>query len=529
MRIRMKAALAGCALWLGCNAQPAPTVGTQASADTVDYGHGRHTAKTSHVLLLSIDGFHDFDLANYVASHPHSALALLTANGTTYTNAWSTGPSDSFPATLAMTTGGSPSSTGIYYDATWDDSLSPPGSDCSHLGTAVTYKENINFVTNSGSTAADINPALLPRDPANGCAPVYPHSYLKVNTIYEVIHAAGMRTATTDKHPAYEMLNGPSGTGLDDFYGPEFNGGKKDIAKTMANDDLRLNAVLHQLDGCDHTGADCTVGVPAILGMNFQGVNIAQKFSGYLDAAGSQPNNVYVIGANTGKAPGLQQAMDHADASIQMMLDKINANGLADSTVVMMAAKHGNSPVDYSTFRAVNPDTTFKPLIDANFGAGTTGTVTADTMALIWLTDHSKQAEVGDYLRANIATFGGGTVYVGSDIDALVGGQMAGNPGRHPDIIVTPDDGVVYTTVGSKICDHGGLRDQDRHVAMVVAGGKFHPGSVVDSEVTLQMVAPTILKALGLKEHDLDAVNFENTHRLPDGDDGDDGVDDITE
>ena len=56
--------------------------------------------------------------------------------------------------------------------------------------------------------------------------------------------AAGMRTAATDKHPAYEMLSGPSGTGLDDFYGPEFNAGKKDIAKTMANDDLRLTAVL---------------------------------------------------------------------------------------------------------------------------------------------------------------------------------------------------------------------------------------------------------------------------------------------
>jgi hypothetical protein len=168
-------------------------------------------------------------------------------------------------------------------------------------------------------------------------------------------------------------------------------------------------------------------------------------------------------------------------------------------------------------------------MIDGALGAGTTGTVTADTMALIWLTDHSKAQAVGDLLNANLAAIGGGTVYVGADIDALVDGQMAGNPGRHPDVIVQPGDGVVYTTVGSKICDHGGLRELDRHVAMVVAGGKFHAGSTVTSPVTLQMVAPTILKALGLKEHDLDAVNLENTHRLPDGDDGDDGVDGIDE
>jgi hypothetical protein len=416
----------------------------------------------------------------------------------------------------------------VYYDASWDDNLSPPGSNCSTRGTAVNYKENINFTTTS-STFADINPATLPRDPNNGCAPVYPHSYLKVNTIYEVIHNAGMRTAVTDKHPAYEMLSGPSGTGLDDFYGPEFNSGKKNIAQTMANDDLRLTAVLHQLDGCDHTGTTCGLGVPAILGMNFQGVNIAQKFSGYVDAAGTTPDNKYFISSLTGQAPGLQQAMDHADASIQAMLDKIDANGLTNSTVVIMASKSGNTPVDRTTFIPINPDTTFKPMIDGALGAGLTATVTADTMALIWLTDHSRAADVGALLRANSAAIGGGNVYVGAEIDALVDGQMAGNPGRHPDVIVQPGDGVVYATAGSKICDHGGIREQDRHVAMVVAGGKFHPGSTVDAQVTLQMVAPTILKALGLKEHDLDAVNIEQTHRLPDGDAGDDGIDPDTE
>ena len=35
--------------------------------------------------------------------------------------------------------------------------------------------------------------------------------------------AAGLRTAWTDKHPSYEWTNGPSGKGVDDFYGPEIN------------------------------------------------------------------------------------------------------------------------------------------------------------------------------------------------------------------------------------------------------------------------------------------------------------------
>lgn len=235
--------------------------------------------KVDHVLLLSLDGFHDFDLTNYVAAHPDSALAKVLAEGRRYTNATTQTPSDSFPTTLAMATGGSPKSTGVYYDVTWDRTLSPAGSDCSTTGTVVSYKETINFDKNSGSGVGDINPAKLPRDPAHGCTPVYPHQFLKVNTIYEVAHDAGMRTAVSDKHPSYEILSGPSGTGIDDFYSPEFNKAKSDISLIMANDELKVTAVLNEIDGLDHLG-NPSPGVPAIFGMNFQAANIAQKFSG---------------------------------------------------------------------------------------------------------------------------------------------------------------------------------------------------------------------------------------------------------
>jgi hypothetical protein len=67
-----------------------------------------------------------------------------------------------------------------------------------------------------------IDPAQLPVDPTS-CQPVYPHSYLQVNTVFEVARAAGLRTAWADKHPAYEILNGPSGTGIQDLFTPEIN------------------------------------------------------------------------------------------------------------------------------------------------------------------------------------------------------------------------------------------------------------------------------------------------------------------
>src|SRR3954447_5845404 len=83
--------------------------------------------KVDHVLLLSLDGFHDFDLTNYIAAHPDSAFARVVSEGRRYSDATTQTPSDSFPTTLAMTTGGSPSSTGVYYDVTWDNDLSPAG------------------------------------------------------------------------------------------------------------------------------------------------------------------------------------------------------------------------------------------------------------------------------------------------------------------------------------------------------------------------------------------------------------------
>src|SRR5580765_295980 len=275
--------------------------------------------KVDHVLLLSLDGFHDFDLTNYVAAHPESALAEVVARGRRYVNALAQVPSDSFPGTLAMATGGSPRSTGVYYDVSWDNSLSPAGSTCATRGALVPFNQTININANTGDSVADINPAKLPRDPDNGCAPVYPHSYLKVNTIYEVAHAAGLRTAVADKHPSYEILAGPSGKGIDDFYGPEFNAAKADIAKIMANDELKVVAVLNEIDGLNHQGT-ASVGVPAIFGMNFQAPNIGQKFSGYVDAAGTTPQTITTLGTFAGSPPGLAQALDYVDGAIGRML-----------------------------------------------------------------------------------------------------------------------------------------------------------------------------------------------------------------
>jgi hypothetical protein len=91
------------------------------------------------------------------------------------------------------------------------------------VGTQVGFDEEIDIDLTKLDAGGGINPNFLPRDPKNNCAPVYPHTFIRVNTLFEVVKAAGGYTAWSDKHQSYELVNGHSGKGVDDFYAPEIN------------------------------------------------------------------------------------------------------------------------------------------------------------------------------------------------------------------------------------------------------------------------------------------------------------------
>ena len=134
-----------------------------------------------------------------------------------------------------------------------------------------------------------IDPGQLPIDPAT-CKPVYPRQYLRVNTIFQVAHDAGMRTAWADKHAAYELISGHSGRAIDDLFTPEINSSTTDPSlpagpgpdwttnnrDTQFYDAIKVRAILNEIDGRDHSGR-AHPGVPGIFGMNFQSVSTAEK------------------------------------------------------------------------------------------------------------------------------------------------------------------------------------------------------------------------------------------------------------
>ncbi len=155
-------------------------VGLAASTATLPFAasasedeHGRY----KHVLLISVDGFHEVDLINYVRSHPRSAMADMLEHGVHYTNASTSKPSDSFPGLTALVTGATPKSAGVYYDDSYDRKLSPPSDvTCATSGTETLYAENLDtsFDDALGGATTLINtidPKRLPRDGKNGREP----------------------------------------------------------------------------------------------------------------------------------------------------------------------------------------------------------------------------------------------------------------------------------------------------------------------------------------------------------------------
>ncbi|MFF2808087.1 alkaline phosphatase family protein [Streptomyces sp. NPDC058000] len=512
-------------------------------------------AAAKHVLLLSVDGLHQSDLAWYIAQHPQSALARQVHGGVQYTNAHTTTPSDSFPGMTAQVTGGGPGTTGVYYDDVYNHALLPAGTtNCKSAkpGAEVDLTEGLDknkasldagqglknlpgsILQMTGTPQSLLDPSKLPVDP-NTCKPVYPHSYLQVNTVFEVARKAGLGTAWSDKHIAYDILNGPSGTGIQDQFSPEINsnapgypaGGDwtTDNKATEQFDGYKVKAVLNEIDGYDHSGSK-KVGTPAIFGMNFQSVSTAQKL----------PTSDGLKGGYASKGvpgPLLQKNLDFVDTEVGAMVKEIQAKGLASSTDIVLSAKHGQSPTDPNALTRIDDG----PLLDglnaawkkAHPGAGdlVAHSVDDDGM-LLWLNDRSAEATsfAKKYLLAQSGqgndingkpkafTNGGlSKVYAGKDAADYFG--VKPGDARVPDLFGIAKYGVVYTGGKGKIAEHGGAHADDLNVPLVVSGAGTSQGVTKSAPVKTAQIAPTILSLLGLDPQSLQAVQKDHTQVLP--------------
>ncbi len=581
------------------------------SAHSDNRDHGHRGSRISHVVLISVDGMHQSDLDWYIANHPGSELAKLASGGAEFTNNHTSDPSDSDPGGTAIMTGGDPRATGVYYDVEYshgvdepseiggqptgatctpgqpatggdviydspDDSL-PAVPDLLNNGSGNTFPsfdEGGSIYTNGDDTnpglimgltphpQSGLNPKNFPVDPKT-CQPIQPWDYLKVNSIFGVIHNAGMRTAWSDKHAIYTSFNGhgSGGTAIDDFFGPEIDSQAvepngvpyptdtdwaHDDAATKQYDGYKVHAVINEINGYDHSGRSY-VGTPAILGMNFQTVSVAEKVDSPSTLTLNPDGKTYTEGPTelAGYLPGtmtpgplLSSALDYVDAQLAAMDAAIQANPVTrGTTAIIITAKHGQSPEDPLLLKRIADG----PIIKAINAAWTAQTgdpnslIVAGTDDDLWQSYLSvKTQDAADFVKSylwnhsatavlysndgvnrgteQVAHSGLAQIYAGHEAARFFGVPYS-DP-RYPDVFGRVQVGTVYTT-GSKIAEHGGDNPDDRDVPLLV----YAPGTVRPSSsnrwVETTQVAPTVLRLLGLDPDALQAVREEGTQVLP--------------
>ena len=563
-------------------------IGALALAASAGAGRADDDHAIRRVLLISIDGMHSLDFINCASGvaganggNPYCPnLAALKATGLDYLDASTSKPSDSFPGLMAIVSGGSPRTVGAFYDVAYDRYLAPPKNTTGNgvasgactpnqpNGTTTEFDEGIDIdqtQLNGGASLgqdggiASIDPTKLVRDPAHNCAPVYPWNFVRTNTIFGVIHAAGGYTAWSDKHPSYSSVSGPgNGGNLDDYYSPEINSIPVALNVTLPNgtscsplpdqtavspsnaytdsfqniqcyDTLKVNAILNQIQGRKHDGKT-PAPVPTLFGMNFQAVSVGEKLiekslspkvsGGYLDNAGTP-------------SPALLSEIQFVDASIGEMISTLKSTGHYNSTLIVITAKHGQSPVDSSRYAGISaptgsPISTSPATILANKGClplsesplNPTGIgPTEDDVSLLWLNSSCTTTQAVGYLETTSPTssnvVGVGQIFSGPGIT-----QLFNAPGvppldpRTPDIVVTPDVGVTYSGSTKKQAEHGGFSHDDTNVVVLLSNPKLR-AALVTSPVQTMQVAPTILKALGLDPYALESVRLEGAQVLP--------------
>jgi hypothetical protein len=512
-----------------------------APATPLLYANSADDHSIKHVLLVSVDGLHALDVARYITSHPKSALAELASHGITYTNARTPANSDSFPGLLALVTGGSPITTGLFYDVSYDRTIfDPTNTTCSGgAGNMMVFDESIDvYVNNVSQNVIDPTKLARIRDTHGNCVALYPHSALRTNTIFEVVKAAGGHTAWADKHPAYDLVNGPSGHGVDDLYTPEItNVGGVDnthsVVCTVENDQLKVTGIINEIHGLKHDGTPGP-GVPEVFGMNFQAVSVGQKLSvgnydnscvGDTDPSINQQPGGYTDGEGTPSAV-LSYALDKTDAALASMISALKSQGIYNSTLFIVTAKHGQSPINpvkvnkpghfadvVATLPGASTNAAAQAVINANACVtGPCGFVNDDDIALIWLPDQSLDKSVQDYLNTNAVPLFIDEVMGGDELKLKFNDPLKDS--RTPDIIVQPVYGTIYTTSTHKNAEHGGFSFGDTNVGLIVSNPAVH-ARVLKTPVATSQVAVTILRALGLDPQDLKAVRVEKTEPLP--------------
>jgi len=224
--------------------------------------------------------------------------------------------------------------------------------------------------------------------------------------------------------------------------------------------------------------------------------------------------------------PVLEYGLRQTDAALARMIAALKNQGIYESTLFIVTAKHGQSPINpikmnkpghLADLVAALPDSTTNPggIAVAKAAACTTGPcglVQDDDVALIWLGNQADTAAVRSYLNKNASALFIEEVMAGNELKLKF--NDPGTDSRTPDLIVQPIYGTIYTSSSKKNAEHGGFSFGDTGVGLIVSNPRLKP-EVIKSPVITSQVAVTVVEALGLDPAKLKSARVEHTDVLP--------------
>jgi arylsulfatase A-like enzyme len=296
------------------------------------------------------------------------------------------------------------------------------------------------------------------------------------------------------------MLRGPSGKGLDDDLVLEANTFRKTLAAASGQDGRRVDALMNQIRGYDSSGKN-QVGVPKLFGTGFIAVGVMQKLEGYVDGSGNPK-------------PGLAQAIAFVDRQLDRIIAQLKAVSLYDTTLIVVTAKHGQSPIEPKQRRIIDRNVIRNAVNGVE--PGLLAHASLDSIALIWLKDAAKTEGVVAALESKMQEAGIYRIYSGEQLRMLIDPK---DP-RAPNIIVQPMPGTFYAdnidspATQALLAEHGCMLDEDTNVPLLVSSAGAE-GRLIRTPVFTSQIAPTILVALGLDPQALKSVQIEHTAVLP--------------
>lgn len=318
---------------------------------------------------------------------------------------------------------------------------------------------------------------------------LHPWDFGRKPTVFEAVRTAGLGTAFIAAQDTYSVLNGPSGTGVENLQTPTLQfecPTSLDYKCAETYDDKNFTTLISEVTA-PHP--------PALSGQYVMAPNRAMKAGGIFDSSGTGPSAITA------------QSLRFEDDEVARLIGALKAAHRWQHPVLIVTADHGNSPIRPNTYPACTPNDASAanacPFIDPgtidDYLAGKGIPVvqdTADDVSLLWLTDPNQASQALADLNTPDARrmFAIDRLLTRDDLVAL----GAAPAGRTPDLAISPVVGVDYDSIDStKLAEHGGMHPADRDIPLIIGGGAIHgQGRRIDSPVTNLQIAPTIAALL---------------------------------